>query len=182
MLSNIPNYADLFGNIDFKEGDEYRSVYSPAAYLADLLQLLDDEFDPDSIDFDLRRSDIKEIDLDAENTTTLIPYLDIVNEVLEGRVDSTDYATQEELEAAVFGVLEGASYPFNMPFSLNTEKIKNHLQLMGRDTQVMQVILDFLVVKRKWHVEGVVCTFQDLKDGCFQFFLCLVLATVNPPF
>ena len=78
MLSNIPNYADLFGSIDFKKGDEYRSVYSPAAYLTDLLQLLDDEFDPDSIDFDDRRSDIKDIDLDAENTTTLIPHLDLV--------------------------------------------------------------------------------------------------------
>lgn len=123
MLSNIPNYADLFGNIDFKEGDEYRSVYSPAAYLADLLQMLDDEFDPTSIDFDLRRSDIKTIDLDAENTTTLIPYLDIVNEVLEGRIDSSS--------DAVYETLENAAYPFNMPFSLNNEKIKNHLHHLG---------------------------------------------------
>ncbi|MDV3348292.1 hemopexin repeat-containing protein [Leptothoe sp. LEGE 181152] len=136
MISNIPNYADLFGNIDFKAGDESRSVYSPAAYLVDLLQMLDDEFvtdeaDEDAVDFHSRRSDIQGIDLDAENTTTLIPYLDIVNEVLEGRVDSTDYETREALEAAVFGVLEGASYPFNMPFSLNSEKVKNHLNHLG---------------------------------------------------
>ena len=137
MISNIPNYANLFGNIDFKAGDEYRSVYSPAAYLVDLLQMLDDEFLADdslggnAVDFHSRRSDIKGIDLDAENTTTLIPYLDIVNEVLEGQVDSTDYETREALEAAAFGVLEGASYPFNMPFSLNNEKVKNHLHHLG---------------------------------------------------
>ena len=41
---NIPNYADLFGSIDFKEGDDSRSVYSPAAYLVELLKVLDDEF------------------------------------------------------------------------------------------------------------------------------------------
>ena len=66
MQTNIPNYADLFGNIDFKEGDDARTVYSPAAYLSDLLQMLDDEFDPSTVDFDARRGDIKDIDLDAE--------------------------------------------------------------------------------------------------------------------
>ncbi len=50
---NTPNYVKLFGDIDFREGNEARSVYSPAAYLADLLQLIEDEmhlpnsFDPD---------------------------------------------------------------------------------------------------------------------------------------
>ena len=120
---NIPNYADLFGNIDFKEGDAARSVYSPAAYLSDLLQLLDDEFDASTIDFDTRRGDIKNIELDAENTTTLIPYLDIVNEVLEGRVSTTS--------EGAYAVLESADYPFNMPFSLDNEKIKNHLHHLG---------------------------------------------------
>ena len=40
---NIPNYQKLFGEIDVREGDEARSVYSPAAYLTDLLQVIDDE-------------------------------------------------------------------------------------------------------------------------------------------
>ncbi|MEM9003400.1 MAG: hemopexin repeat-containing protein [Cyanobacteria bacterium P01_F01_bin.86] len=123
MQTNLPDYAGLFGNIDFEEGDSTRSVYSPAAYLSDLLQMLDDEFDPNSIDLDTRRSDIKNIELDAENTNTLIPYLDIVNEVLEGRVS----ATQEETYIA----LEKAVYPFNMPFSLANEKLKNHRHHLG---------------------------------------------------
>ena len=123
MKTNIPNYAGLFGNINFKKGDDARSVYSPAAYLSDLLQMLDDEFDPDSIDFDERRGDIKDIDLDAENTTTLIPYLDIVNEVLEKRVGRTSDGAYTALEESV--------YPFNMPFSLENEQIKNHLHHLG---------------------------------------------------
>ncbi|NEQ65195.1 MAG: hypothetical protein F6K21_06795 [Symploca sp. SIO2D2] len=125
----IPNYPDLFGNIDFKEGDDARSVYSPAAYLVDLLQMLDKEFDSGSANgawLDERRKDIKEIPLDAENTTTLIPYLDIVNEVLEGRVNGNAY---EALNA--YEELEGAVYPFNMPFSLDNERLKNHLHHLG---------------------------------------------------
>ena len=119
IQTNIPNHAGLFGNIDFKQGDEARSTYSPAAYLVDLLQMLDDEFEPSTIDFDQRRGDIKGIPLDAENTQTLIPYLDIVNEILEGRVEGG------------YDTLKTAVYPFNMPFVLNNEKCKNYLHHLG---------------------------------------------------
>lgn len=121
----MPNYADLFGNINFKKGDDSRSVYSPAAYLTDLLQLLDDEFAGGSSDFNTRRSDIKGIALDAENTTTLIPYLDIVNEILEGKVIAAGNGTD------AYSILKQAVYPFNMPFSLDNEKLHNHLHHLG---------------------------------------------------
>ncbi|NES82166.1 MAG: hypothetical protein F6K10_12625 [Moorea sp. SIO2B7] len=144
MLTNIPNYADLFGNIDFKKGDEFRSVYSPAAYLVDLLQLLDDEFSEISDFKQDRRSDIYFIDLDAENTTTLIPYLDIVNEVLEGRINSEN----------VYETLENAAYPFNMPFSLDKEKVKNHLHHLGISAHELRRLFatttDYTTVAREY--------------------------------
>ena len=144
MLTNIPNYADLFGNIDFKKGDEFRSVYSPAAYLVDLLQLLDDEFSDISDFKEDRRSDLYEIDLDAENTTTLIPYLDIVNEVLEGRINSEN----------VYETLENAAYPFNMPFSLDNEKVKNHLHHLGISAHELRSLFatttDYTTVAREY--------------------------------
>ena len=97
-----------------------------------------DESDENALDFHTRRSDIQYIDLDAENTTTLIPYLDIVNEVLARQIVSSDYTeeelmalTAEELEKAVSPILEEESYPFNMPFSLDNEKIKNYLHHLG---------------------------------------------------
>jgi len=52
MTKQLPSYERLFGEIDFQKGDDARSVYSPAAYLADLLQLIDDEFDSQSHSFD----------------------------------------------------------------------------------------------------------------------------------
>jgi hypothetical protein len=70
IQNNLPAYAGLFSNLDFKQGDESRTVYSPAAYLVDLMQLLDDEFDATSIDFNDRRGDVKHIGLDEENTHT----------------------------------------------------------------------------------------------------------------
>ena len=78
MTNNIdfPDYQELFGDLDFSTGDDARTVYSPAAYLSDLLQLMDDEFSSTE-NIDNRRSDIKEIMLDAENTFSLTPHLDI---------------------------------------------------------------------------------------------------------
>ena len=64
--------------------DQARSVYSPAAYLADLLQLVEDRFEHAAL-LEARRR-IKDIPLDAANTFTEVPYLDVVNEVLAENV------------------------------------------------------------------------------------------------
>ncbi len=116
IQNNLPTYAGLFGNIDFKTGYELRTVYSPAAYLTDLLQMLDDEFDSTTLDLDSRRGDIKNIDLDEENTTTLIPYLDIVIEVLEGRIKEDISSTNT---SDVYAQLEEAVDPRAIGFKLN---------------------------------------------------------------
>lgn len=54
---SLPSYEQLFGELGFWEGDEARSVHSPAAYLVDLLRLA-------------RRPDLGKIPLDAEHTFT----------------------------------------------------------------------------------------------------------------
>ncbi|WP_273327712.1 hemopexin repeat-containing protein [Vallitalea guaymasensis] len=119
--TDFSSYEKIFGEIDFREGDDARSVLSPAAYLADLLQLYEDEFDEeaDSSLWNMRREDILHILLDEENTFTMVPYLDIVNEILEGRVEGDTYE-----------VLKGAKHPINLPFNLEHEKIKNYLAHM----------------------------------------------------
>ena len=121
--SNFPNYVKLFGNIDFREADKERSVYSPAAYLADLLQLLDDQFE-DSSNFNQRRGDIQELPLDAENTSKLLPYLDIVNEVLEKNV-------QTKADQDAYVLLREVNYPLNLPFHLESERIALYEKYLG---------------------------------------------------
>lgn len=115
----FPSYERLFERLDFKKGDEARSVYSPGAYLADLLQLLHDKFETTNLTESgiaaTRRPDIEQLPLNAENTFGELPYLDIVNELLENVVGDDPYRQLRE-----------ASYPLQLPFNLQNERIKRH--------------------------------------------------------
>lgn len=126
--NNLPDYQELFGGLDFKKGEEARSVYSPAAYLADLLQLMEDEFQ--NTDVSDRRSDIREILLNEENTYTEVPFLNIVNEILENKIGGK--TTESENKEEVYqNILPDAKYPFNTPFNLSEEEIKLYLKYLG---------------------------------------------------
>ena len=135
MPKQLPSYERIFGEIDFKKGDEARSVYSPAAYLADLLQLLDDEFKAHG--FDERRSDIKEILLDAKNTFEMLPYLDRVNEILATKIKNDSTAKEEAFEQ-----IRKAVYPFNLPRDIDYATVKVHLQHLGVRVEELYRLLD----------------------------------------
>lgn len=120
-IHRLPGYQDIFGQIDFRQGDEARSVYSPAAYLSDLLQLVDDYFQ-DS-DLDVRRPDLKKIVLNKDNTYDLVPYLDIVNELLENLVGN-------EPAGLAYDQLRQARYPLELPFDLHHERLLRHLHFL----------------------------------------------------
>ncbi|MFI9556382.1 Tc toxin subunit A-related protein [Nonomuraea endophytica] len=118
---SLPSYAQLFGQLDFREGEEARTVSSPAAYLVELFRLMEGAFGRVPI-LD-RRPDLREIPLDAGNTFTAVPYLDIVNRVLERLVEGKPpYA--ELLERR---------HPLALPFSIDHERVKNHLRHLGVD-------------------------------------------------
>jgi len=117
MNRQLPSYREKFG-VSLIEGDASRSVYSPAAYLADLLQLRDDYFD--NPDIGRRRGDIDAIPLDGETTDSLVPYLDIVNEVLGRQVTGEPFTT-----------LKQAKHPFNLPFDLEHETVELLMQAAG---------------------------------------------------
>jgi hypothetical protein len=110
LTRKFPSLDEVFGSVDFCECDDCRSVLSPAAYYVDLLHFLD----PSDSDwsnamtawgtahagadyaksgylkpFDalaLRRADLPLIPLTCENTNTELPYIDLVNELLETEV------------------------------------------------------------------------------------------------
>jgi len=109
---NIPvNFETLFGSVDLCECDHCNSVYSPAAYLVELFQYLrNNNLDPDHVEtgdtgidgtvlqkFFRRRPDLGRLQLTCENTNTLIPYIDLVNEVMESFVENLEnYITNTE--------------------------------------------------------------------------------------
>jgi len=81
----IPNWMTLFGSPVLCDCEHCRSVYGPAAYLVDILEFLKNSGTAPT-EFVARRPDIQHIELSCENTNTPLPYVDLVNEVLENAV------------------------------------------------------------------------------------------------
>jgi Tc toxin complex TcA C-terminal TcB-binding domain/Neuraminidase-like domain len=86
-----PDWITLFGSLDLCDCCECQSVHSPAAYLVDALHFLKYRLSktPPRSARDIllgRRPDLGEIELTCDNTNTPLPYVDLVNEVLEDAV------------------------------------------------------------------------------------------------
>ncbi len=80
----IPDWESLFGAFDVCACGHCNSVYGPAAYFVDLLQFLKARGVFDGLT--ARRPDLVDIELSCENSNTVLPYVDLVNEVLEDQV------------------------------------------------------------------------------------------------
>lgn len=174
VLKAYPTLESLFGTLDFCECEHCRSVLSPAAYLVDLLKFLDPDetvweqaltdwqnrHDGKAYDgpeyqylkpYDAlteRRPDLPHLALTCENTNTALPYIDLVNEILEyyvahGQLDpaaghDTDTDTSAELLAephhvvpAAYELLRKARYPLSLPFDLWLETARRFCEHFG---------------------------------------------------
>lgn len=159
----IPNWQTLFGSTSFCQCEQCRSVYGAAAYLVDLLEFLRKSgtngsgFSPLDVlagrpDKNLpgRRPDLRYIKLNCQNTNTTLPYVDLVNEILEsyvalnGKLDATTAkntptdATADELSLnpeytidTAYATLSAAYYPLNLPFNRPVEIARSYLEFLG---------------------------------------------------
>lgn len=84
-IKDFPDWETLFTSSDICECEHCRSVYSPAAYLTDLLRFLEKRGAKDELF--KRRPDIGEIDLNCDNSLIPIPYIDLVTEILEDALE-----------------------------------------------------------------------------------------------
>jgi hypothetical protein len=96
-VANFPDVQTLFGSQDYFACQDCQSITSPAAYLVDLLEYLK-QFTATPLvptppfsqitnardAFLFRRPEVQYIALDCNNTNTTLPYIDLVNEILEG--------------------------------------------------------------------------------------------------
>ncbi|HEX5026613.1 MAG TPA: neuraminidase-like domain-containing protein, partial [Agriterribacter sp.] len=163
---DLPDLSSLFGAQSFCSCEYCRSVYSAAAYFVDLLSFLKETYQIDtaaSTDDDIvyveispnvfvnglellfnRRSDLGDILLNCENTNTVIPYLDIVIEVLENAVLNASEAyqttsTSDELKANPEHIktevydehLAKEIFPFTQPFNLWNEEGHVYMEHLG---------------------------------------------------
>ena len=99
-LPNFPDLQLLFGQADYFQCEDCQSIYSPAAYLVDLLQWLKglgatpqgsavSQLTTAFAAVIFRRPEIPFIALSCNNTNVTIPYIDLVNEILENYISPT---------------------------------------------------------------------------------------------
>jgi hypothetical protein len=159
LVQQFPSMASLFGNLDFCQCEDCRSVLSPAAYFVDLLDLLGQNSAPNAagntpLDVLIgkdggikgRRPDLGALPLTCSNTNTALPYIDLVNEILEyyiahnnsldtGAAYDTGTAASADLIAepqhvfpSVYStMLKQIVYPLNLPFDLWLETVRGFL-------------------------------------------------------
>lgn len=129
----LESYTDMFGSLEYAECPEFASVLSPAAYLVDLMRYIDEYIiQPEDTALQLvtRRPDIGSIPLNIEETVDEVPYLQIVNEVLEEKIVKD--RTGQGVTDALLSMAE-AVYPFNVPFNAPLEKIRTYLEALNSE-------------------------------------------------
>jgi len=152
-VKQILNWETLFGSTSFCACGHCRSVYGPAAYFVDLLQFLRNsgrnKKNKTPLDVLLqRRPDLEYVKLSCENAETPLPYVDLVNEILESYValgkpdasvakDTGDVtadalrANPQYLNDAAYATLKKAIYPFALPFNRPLEVMRTYLEHLG---------------------------------------------------
>lgn len=142
-----PALEDLLGNMDYCACDACKSVLGPAAYFVELLQFCNvtdvpvGKQNPIDVLF-ARRPDLQHLLLSCENTNIALPYIDIINEVLEYyivngnltafksfnmREDSKTadiLADPERVEDAAYVTTKAAVFPQPLPFDMPLDALR----------------------------------------------------------
>jgi hypothetical protein len=172
-IKKVPALAELFGSVDLCDCAHCRSVYSPAAYFVDLLEFLKRKGPKPLEVLVKRRPELEHIRLTCENTNTAMPYVDLVNEVLESYValgmklnvttaHDTGDATADELKAnpqftnvLAYDGLKGAVYPFTLPYDHDVNLARIYLEHLGSSRhEVMRLFNKDETVPRQREIDA----------------------------
>ncbi len=123
----MPSYERLFGRNVYAVDKNAQTIFSPAAYFVDLMNLIDQyitQANADTIPAGLtlqeRRPDLWQIKLDADSTYTELPYIEIVNQILETKL-------RYDLGQDPRKYIANAVYPFKLPANLPLDEIRAYL-------------------------------------------------------
>ena len=153
VVKGIPNWEDLFGSLSLCDCGHCMSVYGPASYFVDLLQFLRHSGHNAKHKTPLqvllkRRPDLEYIKLTCQNAETSLPYVDLVDEILEsyialGHLDASTAkdtgdtsadqlaATPQYVNEQAYATLAQAVYPFTLPFDRPLEIVRTYLEHLG---------------------------------------------------
>lgn len=150
-VKDLPSLNALFGSLDYCECGDCRSVYSPGAYLVDLLQFLKQRTATGGFanarDVLLsRRPDLQYIALGCDNTDITLPYIDLVNELLESAIappatpvtliqttgsSAERRALPQQISDAAYALTSSVVFPFDLPFDLSFAQTGAFLSALG---------------------------------------------------
>jgi hypothetical protein len=146
---NEPTWDTLFGSTTVVGCEHCQSALSPGAYLVDLLDFLSRATDGQSgtgLEYlhQGRRPDIPQVKLTCANSDTVMPYIDLVLEVLENvvapqpgfapqttRTSAELLAEPEHVNLQAYDPLKTAMYPWVLPFDLDFALTRTYLAQMG---------------------------------------------------
>jgi hypothetical protein len=145
-LKEIPGFAEFFGNQDFCNCEHCQSILGPAAYFIDLMSFVDERITQryfagkpnHRLNLKTRRPDLWDLDCTCENTTTSIPYLVIINEILENVIArdvgfAGKYSDRVAVGTEVYkDTLPGQVDSFTQPLHLPFEEIRTYLEHFDR--------------------------------------------------
>lgn len=163
-LREIDGFDKLFGSQDYCDCEHCRSVLGPAAYFTDLMYFVQENvskkvFVGNNINHPLylkrRRPDLWTLKLTCHNTSNEIPYLDVVNEVLE------NYLNTELAISDVYYNFKTADWSIYQPFNLSLEELR--LYLSHFDISLYDVYKDMHIESKKLHREKLKLSSEELN-------------------
>ena len=149
-VDGIPDWQTLFGSLDLCECQHCRSVFSPAAYLVDILHYLKDR-NVKGVLFQ-RRPDIGEIELTCENTNTPLPYVDLVIEILENYI-------------APLGNFSPFSLPAGLETDLENQTVSTDLQNAFTPQLSEHAVITVNKKDEWWSIDDLPFTYNIRKEG-----------------
>ena len=128
----LKGFAELINDQPWCECEHCQSVLSPAAYFVDLMYYIEQNILKDSfkngrekhpLHLQVRRPDLWELELTCKNTNEYVPYLDVVNEVLERYLRET-ISRPVGTTLNVYKHLAEQDGSFKQPFTLPIERLE----------------------------------------------------------
>ncbi len=172
VSKDFPNLKSLFNITDTCECKHCRSVYSPAAYLVEILQFLEKRAvvsgSAKNVLFK-RRPDLGEIDLGCENAHTPVPYIDLVCEILEEAVspdigiefDGDVYTETGEMERKI-------TDEFRITLNEAGLSVKKNAQIFGAETA--QEVIPSILPPFYLRDEKLVCKITEEAEGHYKVY------------
>lgn len=143
-----PDYQSMFNDNYLCECEHCQSVNSPSAYLVDMLNFINENNAQAKKSLDTRRPDIQHTLLTCKNTNTVLPYIDLSNEILEDFISpsgiqahsTTNSADElaaypEHVNQAAYNVLAEATgaepLPANLPINIALEESRQYISKLS---------------------------------------------------